>query len=105
MNNILKRGLGKLQSIITRGFGKTLIIVTTPDVQQPAGIVKPAKFWDTIQRYIRTRKIKIPDEEDEITCDVVLINPNDLGIMSDAILLSKKYTEVKVYKINEVKLK
>ncbi len=106
MTNLLKRGFGKLASIITRGFGRTLIVVVTPEAPIYGGAeVRPAKFWNTIQKYIKTRKIKIPDEDDIITCDVVLLNSNDLGIMNDAVLLSAKYTEVKVYKINEVKLK
>ena len=106
MNNIITRGLGKLQSLITRGYSKTLVIVVTPDIpQHPAAIVSPAKFWDTVSKYIKTKRIHIPDEDDDIVCDVLLLNKNDLGYMNDAILLSQKYTDIKVYNITEVKIK
>ena len=99
MNNIVKRGLGKIQSLVTRGYGKFLVVLVG------GAEVKPAKFWDTYYKYIKTKKIRVPDEEDEIVCDVILLNPLDLGIMNDIVLLSKKYNAIKVYNINEVTIK
>ncbi len=109
MNNILKRGFGKLQSIITRGFGKTLIIIVDKTVPDIGATVKPSRIWNSFSRYIKTKHISLcrPWDDDckkEIFCDAVLVHPDSVVEVRKAALLSKKYEEVIVYKIDEVTL-
>ncbi len=109
VNNIIKRGLGKIKSLITRGFGKTLVVVVSTKAgggSLPVPYI-PYKevFGKDIFKHIKTQKIKVPDEEQEITVDVLLIKHTG-EISVDAVLKSVKgkYTEVKVYMEGEVKI-
>ena len=84
---------------VTRGI---LAIIIT----EPAAIVSPAKFWDTFEKRIQTKLIKVPDEEKDITVDVLLIKC--LGNISVEAILEKignRYSEIRMYDIKDVKIK
>ena len=109
MHNILKRGLGKLASIITKGFGKTLVVV----VSKSGGGSLPVPYIPyteihkkSIFDHIKTRTIKVPDMDKDITVDVLLINHTG-EISVEAILkkTSGRYTEIKVYVDGEVRIR
>ncbi len=110
MNNILKRGLGKLQSIITRGFGKTLVVVVKKGRGAGGTLAVPYIPYADVDKksifeHIKTRKIKVPDEEKDITVDVLLISyPGDISVEAILKKAPKKYTEIKVYVEDEVRI-
>lgn len=109
MNNIIKRGLGKIASLITRGYGKTLVVIVSgkagggglPVPYIPYKEINDKNIFDLI----KTKKIKVPDEDKDITVDVLLINHT--GEISVEAILKKvtgKYTEIKVYMEEEVRI-
>ncbi len=107
MNNIIKRGLGKIASLITRGYGKTLVVIVGGR-GKGGGLVVPYIPYKEVHKknifdLIKTRKIKVPDEEDDITVDVLLIKyPGDISVEAILKKATGKYTEIKVYVEDEV---
>ncbi len=109
MNNILKRGLGKLHSLITRGYGKTLVVIVS---KKAGGGLLPIPYipYKEINKknifdHIQTRTIKVPDKDKSITVDVLLIShPGDISVQAVLNKTSGKYTEIKVYVEDEVKI-
>ena len=112
MNNIIKRGLGKIHSLITKGFGKTLFVIVRKGTRGAGGslAVPYIPYADlnkkkSILELIKTRKISVPDEKNDITVDVLLIKHT--GEISVDVILKKvegRYTEIKVYVEDEVKI-
>lgn len=109
MPNLLTRGFGKLSSIITRGYGKTLVVVVSPKGGGGSLPVPYIPYKEVHKKnifdLIKTKKIKVPDEDKDIVVDVLLISHTG-EISVEAILkkVSGRYTEVKVYVEDEVKI-
>jgi len=106
--NIVTRGLGKLANLITKGYSKTLVIV----VKKGGGTALPIPFIDYkevrkgIFKHIKTRTINVPDVQKDITVDVLLIkHTGDISVTAILNSVKEKYTEVKVYLENEVRIR
>ena len=110
MNNILKRGLGKINQLITRGFGRTLVIIVSKGRGAGGSLAVPyipykEVFKKNIYDLIHTRKIKLPDEKKDITVDALLIkHTGDISVEAILREVKGRYTEIKVYVEDEVKI-
>ena len=94
--NIITKGLGKIQSLVTKGYAGSLQIIVTPTakpLRKAGGPVYRYKYDQAIQ----TKTIRVPPNK-KITVDVLLINYRDY-LNIDVIIedLKHKYKDISVY--------
>ena len=110
---LINRGFGKSNSLICRGFNSTLLIVVVDDeaplVRLPTGGGLPENAWDISKLFdqdlIKTKKIKVKENSEEIEVDVLLINKEETyKIPEIKAEVEKVYKEVKVVLEKEVEI-
>ena len=107
MNNIITRGLGKLQSLVTRGYGGTLIVIKGKDGTFPVPYIPYKEVFDKDQllKHIHTKKIRLPGQKKDINVDVLLINyTGNISIEAYLKEVLPEYKDIRVYVEGEVKV-
>lgn len=109
-NRIVTRGLGPDHLLVTRGYGKVLVVVVTqPPIGGGPGAVYEPYYGPLIpgvpKDYIQTRTIYLTKQDKEITVDVLLVSGTQ-EINIAAMLEDDKYEydQIEVYMIDEVEI-
>lgn len=103
--SIITKGMGDSNTLITKGYGSTLVVVVAPSPVYGGG---GGTYTPPLEPgVIQTRTIKLPHYKRKISVDVVLIyyDGNDKNINVEASIeeYREKYDNIKVYLEKDVK--
>lgn len=105
--SIITKGMGDSSTLITKGYGSTLVVVVAPVGGGGSGPPRYEEpyYGPLIPGQKQTITLKVPTEESPITVDVVLV-AQDGDITVDAVLSKYKYDyeTIEVYSIDEVEI-